>query len=338
MWFAIAFVPISNLIPLNAQVAEHWIYTASIGFLLFVAGACLMLPKLARRRLGVLAVCAIAALAVRTGFRAADWADPVRFARKTIESGGGSPRLLLYLSEEIGREGRLADQEQLLRKLLEIHPGLTTARIHLGVCLQKQGRAGEAKALLDLGRANAAVRDAPRTWNAALNLAAQAHKEGRSGDALALVREWRPQFPQTWELAAYEAVILCDTGKNREALAVVEDFARGHWWHLQAQLAKASLQRQAGDYEAALATARRAMRLDVHGAAAFDEAARNELALDRPLAAIESVAEAIARAPGDPAHLELFSVILHALGREREALAVRRRAAAITAGNARRLL
>ena len=39
LWFAVAFLPISNLFPLNAEVAEHWIYLASIGALLLLAGS-----------------------------------------------------------------------------------------------------------------------------------------------------------------------------------------------------------------------------------------------------------------------------------------------------------
>src|SRR5437870_11316415 len=43
---------------------------------------------------------------------------------------------------------------------------------------QKQGRVEEARKLLDIGRAAAVVANVPRTWNAALNLAGQMHKEG----------------------------------------------------------------------------------------------------------------------------------------------------------------
>ena len=338
LWFAIAFIPISNLIPLNAEVAEHWIYLASIGFLLLLAGAVAMLPRAALPRISLAIGCAIALLAVRTNFRAADWADAETFARKTIANGGGTPRMLAYLAQELGLQGRFAEQESVYRKALAAWPDFTTARINLGLCLQKQGRAEEAGALLDLGPAAAVAHDVPRTWNAALNLAGQHHKEGRSAEALVLVREWRPQFPETWELCAYEATILRDMGNKREAVAVALEYAHSHWWHLPSQLGTAVLQRDAGDYEAALATARRAQRLDIRGAAAFDEAARNEAALGRLAAALESEAVAVARAPRNSAYLDFFSAILHGLGREQEALAVRRKAAIIAARSGPTLL
>jgi hypothetical protein len=44
VWFVAAYLPISNVVELNATVAEHWLYLPSVGFLLFLAGCCLELP------------------------------------------------------------------------------------------------------------------------------------------------------------------------------------------------------------------------------------------------------------------------------------------------------
>jgi tetratricopeptide (TPR) repeat protein len=340
LWFFVAFVPISNLIPLNAEVAEHWIYAASIGFLMFMAGVVAMLPPRAVRWSGALALAAACVLAVRTGVRAGDWANAERFARKTITSGGASPspRILAYLAQELGRQGRVAEQEQIYRKTLAIYPGFMTARINLGLCLQKQGRAEEAKPLLDIGRAATVVADVPRTWNAALNAAGQLHKEGRSAEALALVREWKPANPHTWELRGFEANVLRETEGPRAALAVVEDYARAHWWHLPSQIGMASLQRETGDFALALATARDAQRLDIRSANAFDEAAKCEVSLGKFSDALESQAIAVARAPGNAAYLDFFSVILRQLGRDAEAAAVHRKAVTLAAASGQRLL
>jgi tetratricopeptide (TPR) repeat protein len=229
-------------------------------------------------------------------------------------------------------------QEQIYRQMLAIYPDFMTARINLGVCLQKQGRNDEAKPLLDIGHANAAVSNEPRTWNAALNAAGQMHKEGRTAGALALVREWKPSNPHTWELAGFEANVLRETEGPLPALAVVEKFARDHWWHLPSQLGMASLQREAGDYVLALTTARNAQRLDIRGAAAFDEAAKCEISLGRLSDALESQAVAVSRAPKNPAYLEFFAAILRQLGRDGEAMAAHRKAEALATAAERRLL
>ena len=338
IWFVVAFVPISNLIPLNAEVAEHWIYTASIGFLLLGAGTVALFSARAKRLCVSLSFAAVVALAVRTWFRAADWADGETFAQRTIASGGGSARLLTYYANELGRKGRLAEQEMVCRKTLAIFPGFMTARINLGVCLQKQGRTEEARALLDIGTPQTVVADVPRNWNAALNLAGQLHKEGRSADALALVREWMPMNPDTWELVGFEANVRHEKEGHLAALEVVERYARKHWWHLPSQLGLASLQREAGDYAGALETARKAQRLDIRGGAAYFEAAKCEASLGRLSDALESQAVAVARARDNQSYLDFLSAILHQLGRDGEAMAAHRRSAALYAAAQKRAL
>jgi tetratricopeptide (TPR) repeat protein len=132
--------------------------------------------------------------------------------------------------------------------------------------------------------------------------------------------------------------VLRETEGPRAALAVVEAYARDHWWHLPSQLGMASLQRESGDSALALTTARNAQRLDIRGAAAFDEAAKCEITLGKTSDALESQAVAVARAPRNPAYLDFFSAILRQLGRDSEAAAVHRKAAALVAAAGPRLL
>ncbi len=338
VWFFVSFIPISNLVPLNAEVAEHWIYTASIGFILVAVGTVPILPSIMRRMTVPLTVIAVTALAVRTSFRAADWVDGETFAERTIASGGGSARLLAYYANELGRKGKLGEQEQVYRKALTLYPGFMTARIGLGVCLQKQGRREEATPLLDVGRAASVTVNVPRTWNAALNLAGQMHQDGKSADALTLVREWKTLNRDTWELVGFEANVLRETEGPAAALAVVAQFASAHWWHLPSHLGLASLQREVGNCEGALQTARKAQRLDIRGAAAFFETAKCEASLGRLNDALESQAIAISRAPGNRHYLDFFSAILHELGRTGEALAAHRKSDAIALAERKRLL
>lgn len=339
IWFFVSIAPISNLIPLNAEVAEHWIYLASIGFILAMAGIMFEWPLALKRMAVPVALAALVALSVRTSFRAADWVDGATFAERTIANGGGSARLLAYYANELGRKGNFAEQELVYRKTLTIYPEFLTARIGLGLCLQRQGRVEAAKSLLDIGHAESVMTSkVPRSWNAALNLAGQMHQEGKSAEALLLVREWRPMNRDTWELAGFEANVLRETEGPVVALAVVADFARAHWWHLPSQLGMASLQREVGDHEGALVTARKAQRLDIRDAAAYFEAAKCEASMGRLSDALESQAVAVARAPDNRIYLDFFSVILSQLGRKGEALAVHRKSETLAMGERQRLL
>ncbi len=44
VWFTFGYLPISNIVELNATCAEHWLYLPSVGILIFLAGCLLDLP------------------------------------------------------------------------------------------------------------------------------------------------------------------------------------------------------------------------------------------------------------------------------------------------------
>lgn len=324
LWFGVAFIPISNLIPLNAQVAEHWIYAASIGALLLVAGA---VPADRRCLIAVLVIAG--ALGVRTSFRAADWADAETFARKTIDDGGASGRMLAYLAQELGTQKRHEEQEAVLRRAVALFPDYGTARVNLGICLEKQGRAGEAKQLFQVGKP-ADTAATPRNWNGALNAAAGLHKLGKSDAALALLREWRLRNPETWELVAEEAAILAAVQSPGAAIPVIAKFADAHWWHYPSHIGLAGFQREAGALDAARESAMAAARLDVHGADAYAELARIEAEAGRNDSALEAAGTAILRAPRNAAHYFLLAAVLDRAGRSADAAAAKRKAESLS--------
>lgn len=95
--FVIAYLPISNLSPLNATIAEHWLYVPSAFLLLAIA---LTLREPMQRRFtgsAIVIICWAAFLAARTFQRQADWHDQRTFIERTIAAGGNSPRMLMNL-------------------------------------------------------------------------------------------------------------------------------------------------------------------------------------------------------------------------------------------------
>ncbi len=264
VWFLIGFLPISNLFPLNAQVAEHWIYHASIGFLLFLAGLLLRLPP---RLATALVAVAILGLGLRTAHRAWEWAEPERFYLATIAAGGGTPRVHQNLAGLYAQRGDAVRQEAILRDLLARFPDYAPARIALGMCLAQQGRKAEAEPLLDLGPPEATQKIASkfaRTWKADLHLASLRAKDGRLDDALAILAEARARSPETWDLVKYDAQLRTQAGRAAEALPLVEAYTAARWWHRDAQFTLAELRLACGDAEGALAAFHAAARLDVH--------------------------------------------------------------------------
>jgi tetratricopeptide (TPR) repeat protein len=327
-WFAVAFLPISNLFPLNAEVAEHWIYLASIGALLFLAGAILALPVRGRLTCAVLIVAALAAFGTRTAIRSSDWINAETFCARTIADGGATPRLLSALVSIYGQHGDFQKQETILRKMITQFPEYAPARISLGICLSRQGRAAEAEALLGAARAEAAEvsRQYPRTWPAALQLAQLRRTAGHPDEALAIVREARARFPEAWELVKGESDLLRDAGGPAAALPPVAAFAAAHWWHFESQITLGSLRFAAGESDAGIAALRQASRLDLYDGSALAGIAEIELARDRADAALEAQLAAMERDPDQPRQYAALANILEKLGRKPEADAALRKA------------
>ena len=327
-WFAVAFLPISNLFPLNAEVAEHWIYLASIGALLFLTGVVLSLPARGRLACTALAVLALAGLGTRTAIRSGDWINAETFCARTIASGGATPRILGALASVYGQRGDFAQQENILRKMIAQFPDYAPARMNLGICLSRQGRTAEAEALLGATRAQAdeVSRQYPRTWAAALQLAQLRRTAGHPDEALAIIREARARFPASWELVRSESDLLRESAGPAAALPPVVAFAAAHWWHFEAQVTLGMLRFAAGESDAGIAALQQASRLDIYDARALSGVAEIELARDRADAALEAQLAAMERDPDQPRLYVALAGILEKLGRKAEAGAALRKA------------
>ena len=327
-WFVLGFLPVSNLFPLNAQVAEHWIYMASAGYLLMLAGfVCAFPPRWQRRLAGALPI-AILALGVRTAWRAADWADPETFYRQTIAAGGFPERVSLNLADIRASKGDLADAESILRKTVAQFPDYPPARIQLGANLLRQGRAAEAAQYLQVKPQYAAqvAASTPQSWRAALNLAGIQAAAHNASAALAILDDALRRNPDVWELVQYRAEILQATQGPAAALPAVADYAARNWWHIDSHLMLARIQADMGHYHDSLAVCREAATLDIHSPAPFEQAARTDVMENQLPDALEAQATAIARGPAQPSQYQFLAGILNEMHQPGEAMAAMRKA------------
>jgi len=328
VWFVLAFLPISNLFPLNAEVAEHWIYLASIGFLIFLAGVVAAFPARGRLVAAWVSVLAIVALGARTAVRSGDWIDGETFCARTIADGGATPRILSALSSIYAQRGDLKMQEKMLRRTIAQFPEFAPARMNLGICLSRQGRASEAEALLGAThvQADQVARQYPRTWPAAVQLAQLRRDAGHADEALATIREARGRFPETWELVKAESELLRGTVGPAAAIPLVRDFATAHWWHYDAQSTLGALRFAAGEPDAAIIALRAASTLDIYDGKALAGVAEIENSRGHSQAALDVQLEAMERDPGQPKHYAELAAIFEKLGRKNEANAALRKA------------
>jgi tetratricopeptide (TPR) repeat protein len=321
VWFILAYLPISNLLELNATVAEHWLYLPSVGFLVFLGGCLLELPRRAMRWVPAFALLALLGLGARTVVRSSDWADPETFYRRTLAAGGTSLRVALNLGQVYSSRGEHAKAEVLFRRVLKISPDYPVARTNLGDALFHQGKIQEANAIFAEASkaAEEARKEHPRTWIAVLNMAHMYYKEQNVDGALAILEKARVDYPGTWDLISLESEILRKTRGAESALPLVREYAASHWWHNAAFLALGRLEADAGRGTEAEAALRHASWLDVHDADSLNLIAHMNVVQNRLQIAYETQCRAVARQPDQPRQYLLLSDILEKMGRNEEA-------------------
>lgn len=316
-WFVITYLPTSNLIDLNATVAEHWLYLPSIGFFIFVVGCVLELPLRSRKLATVIACLAIGGFSMRSFIRSSDWVTPETFYRHTLLAGGTSVRMAVNLAQIYSQRGENARAESILRKILQADPSYLVARNNLGSVLSAQGKADEAQKMFDSASTPTAEEreNFPRPWTAALNLARAAHARNDDDSALAIIDQARCEYPGIWTILSFEAELLRRTEGATAALPLVVKFVNDNWWHYEAAVALGKLYCEMGDVLAAESTWLRASWLDVHGVQALNLLAELDVRRGRFEEAIKIQRRAVSRQPGQPRQYLILRDILIRMGR-----------------------
>jgi tetratricopeptide (TPR) repeat protein len=327
-WFVLGFLPISNLFPLNAQVAEHWIYMASAGLLVMLAGFACAIPGRYQGYLAVGLALAAAGLGLRTARRAGDWAEPEGFYRGTIAAGGFPERVSLNLAEVCTGKGKVKEAEAILRKTVADYPDYPAARIQLGMNLLNQGRNGEAEPYLKMNghAADVLAASTPQSWHAALNLASMQYNGNEREAALGTLDGAIRRYPEVWELVQYRAEVLQTTKGPEAALPAVEEFAGKNWWHFESHLMLAHMLASAGDYAGSVELCRETATLDIHNPAPYEQEAKANVLANRYPEALEAQTEAMERGADGPAEYMMLAAIYSQMNEPGKAAAAEREA------------
>ena len=321
VWFTCGFLPISNIVELNATSAEHWLYLPLVGLLLVLFGWVIELP---RRAFQIATVCALlmaCGLGVRSAIRSTDWLNAQVFYERTIAAGGWSPRVAVNLAIIYGHQGRLAEARNLLEHSLASWPDYPLARSHLAVILSLQGAKAESDRLFEAAAAAAPQQKSayPRTWTASIQLARRAVSEGRDDEALRILANARETEPKVWALAQMQSEIVRRTSGPEAALPIIQEFADANWWQYSAFLALGKLKAQQGDANAALHALAHASRLDIRETEALNLMTRIELRAQNLRGALASQKRAVSRQPDQPSQYRLYSEVLMQMGRTEQA-------------------
>jgi protein O-mannosyl-transferase len=322
-WFLLAYLPISNLVELNATVAEHWLYLPSVGFLVFIAGCAMACPHYLHKPLVACGVCAVLGLSVRSAFRSGDWATEQIFYERTLAAGGPTARVLGNLAQVYSTKGEYAKAESVFRQVLKMSPDYPIARNNLAEALARQGKKDQAEQILAAvsKETEQTRKEYPRTWIPVLNLALYHRKDKDDAGALAIAERARHDYPGVWEIIRFESELLRETQGPDTAIPLVKQFVGENWWHRGAAVALGRLYSEKGDIDKAEAILRRASWLDVYDAEALNVVAEMRLRQNRLTEACAAQRRAVARQPDQPRQYALLSNILEKMGRDDEARA-----------------
>lgn len=169
LWFFITILPVSNIVPLRALMAERFLYIPSIGFCLLAAVLIGRMSAMRARPARAIAIVVAAALAVsygvRTMYRNEDWKDSARLSLSIVKveplnSWGYTSLGTAYIGQE-----RYRDAVKPLLKAMKISWDYSAPRVALGFCYLQLGEFENAVSVL-----TEALRFEPKNLEAIVSL------------------------------------------------------------------------------------------------------------------------------------------------------------------------
>jgi len=166
LWFGIALLPVSQIVPHHEMMAEHYLYLPSAGFFLLVAALVdpfLDDPRVAPVAVGV-GLAILLLLGLRTVWRNADWRDELTLWSKTVQTAPSAVRARNNLGAAYLRRGQLSQAQVHLEAALRIQPEFAFAHANLGKVYLDRGALDRAEQELVTAlrlKPNEAI---PRLW------------------------------------------------------------------------------------------------------------------------------------------------------------------------------
>jgi Flp pilus assembly protein TadD len=145
-WFFITLMPVSNLYPLNAYMAEHWLYLPSIGFFLIMAGV--LRRGFAYEKFGRLVVAGAIILLGFYGILTIKqnhyWKDSITLYERILRFVPDDAEVYNNLGLAYSDAGRKERVIPLYKKAIELDPNYAEAYNNLGVAYNNMGKHTEA--------------------------------------------------------------------------------------------------------------------------------------------------------------------------------------------------
>jgi tetratricopeptide (TPR) repeat protein len=254
---ALAYIPVSGIISLNATVAEHWLYVPS-AFLLLAAALAISRLRLPFPALAAALVLWLGFLGTRTCLRTFDWKNQRIFLERTMAAGGDSARMLINLASLEMREARLDIAKKHLEAALKKEPNQPLAIINLAAVALRQNDFAATRELANRAK------DLPLVDAQAYELLAILELREHNRVEPLRFRLASRTGPPDWRIERRYIEVLDQTGATAAAISELGACLRTQWYRAESwQLLSRLLAKSGatGDAKEALEQAR---AYDVH--------------------------------------------------------------------------
>jgi tetratricopeptide (TPR) repeat protein len=254
---AIAYIPISGAVPLNASIAEHWLYLPAA--FLFLAA----IIALSRFRVPAPVAAAVFGLflvgfCARTFLYTLDWKNQRTFLERTIAAGGDSPRMLINFASQELHDGQLDSAKKHLDAALEKEPNQPFAVINLAVVAIRKEDYAKAREILDRAKDLPVVDAQAQELFGILELKEHGqidvrrfHLASRTG-------------PSSWRLERRYIEVLDQTGNTPAAIRELAKCLQTQWYRAESWQLMSRLFSKSGPTREATEALEQAKAYDVH--------------------------------------------------------------------------
>ncbi len=215
LWFLITILPVSNIYPLNAYMAEHWLSLPSIGLFLIAGDWVDRMCQKPRTRLIVLV--AVAGIMLSYGYltfrQNAYWKGPVEFHARTLKYSQNNIKAMTDLARQYEMVGKRDEAIELYKRAIQLDPFFPIPYNNLGYLYHNIGRDDEAIELY-----KKAIENDPGYPDALNNLAVVYQIRGKFDEAIGLYKKSIAANPNFEGAYSNLGVLYSATGKPEEAM------------------------------------------------------------------------------------------------------------------------
>jgi len=253
LWFLVALLPSSNLYPIGAYMAEHWLYLPSLGFFLILAGVI--------RKKNLLCFFSIIALivfySVLTVRQNSYWRELIPFYERTLKYAPESARLHNNLGVAYHNIGRYEEAKAAYEKSIAIDPNYLETFCNLGTAYHDLGRYDEA--ITAYNREITINPSYPKVYN---NLGAAYSDIGEYEEAAASYKKAIGLDPKKVEMYCNLGFVYYKLGRYKEAIGLYKKAVAVDPNYVKAHNDLGMVYHGDGDYEKAIAAYEKAMEIE----------------------------------------------------------------------------